>query len=108
MLKDSFHFIVRSWKDVFLCNIGREGINLRHSEILSEAHLTKSHQLQHYPISRLHGSKNNFVHQVLLDNFPLLGRALSTHFPQHCSITGVLDVRIDRILEEIEKTLRLG
>ena len=40
-------------------------------------------------------------HQVLFDNLPLLGWALSKHFPQHCRITGIWNSWIDRILEEI-------
>jgi hypothetical protein len=75
---------------------------------LSDSHSTPGHKLQHDPIPRLHGSKNDLIHQVLFDNLPLLGRALSKHFPQHCRIAGVLDFGINRDLEEVEEGLQAG
>jgi hypothetical protein len=69
----------------------------------SDSHPTPRHKLQHDPIPRLHGSENDFIHQILFDNLPLLGRALAKHFPQHCRIAGVLDFGINRVLEEVEE-----
>jgi hypothetical protein len=75
---------------------------------LSDSHPTPRHKLQHDPIPGLHGSENDLIYQVLFDNLPLLGRALSKHFPQHCRIAGVLDFCINRIFKEVEKGFEAG
>jgi len=75
---------------------------------LTDPHSTSGHQLQHDPVPRLHGSENNLIDQVLLNDFPLLGRAFTEHFAQHGRIAGILDARIDRILEKVEEGLETG
>jgi hypothetical protein len=88
--------------DLPVLNVHRP--NFQH---LSDSHPTPRHKLQHDPISRLHGSENDLIHQILLDNFPLLGRPFSKHLPQHGRITEVMDAGVGRI-EGVEKGLEAG
>ena len=61
-----------------------------HSQDLTHSDACTSHKLQQQPISRIFGPENDLIHNVFIQNFPLVRLWLSKELSEDGTVTGVL------------------
>jgi hypothetical protein len=70
---------------------------------LSDPHTPTGHQLQQKTIPGILCSENDFIDHILFKDFELGGFPCPEQFAQRCIVTWVLKIRIDGIVDVIEK-----
>jgi len=75
---------------------------------LANPHATPSHEFQHEAVSRLDGPEDNLVDGLLFLDLPMLQLPRPKKFLQHRGVTGVLELSVQIIADEVEEGLEIG
>jgi hypothetical protein len=77
-------------------------------ENLTDPHAAASHEFEHDPIPRILRPKYDFIDHIFFQNFELGDLPCFEQLSQRVIVAGILKIRIDRILDEVEENGQKG
>jgi len=77
-------------------------------EHFADSHTTPGHQFKNQPIPGFHGSENDLVNGFFLKDIPVSRCFRPEKFPHHRRVTGITEILINVVTDEIEKSGELG
>jgi len=75
---------------------------------LAYPHATPGHELQHEAVSRLGGPEDDLVNGLLFGDLPLGQLSRPKKFLQHRGVTGILELSVQIIADEVKEGLEIG